>query len=44
MTRYVAFATRKGIYYELASDKVLACPTEIYNFVLGEVLISYRNF
>ncbi len=33
----------KGIYYELASNKVLGYPTEIFDFVLGEVLIAYRN-
>ncbi len=30
-----------GIYYELVSKKVLGYPTEIFDFVLGEVLISH---
>ena len=38
-----ACGTRKGIYYELASNKVLR-NIEIFDFVIfREVLISYRN-
>ena len=41
--RYLPSGRDKGIYYELASNKVLR-NIEIFDFVIfREVLISYRN-